>query len=100
MAVRSLKNKQVRKIILSRPAVEAGKNLDSAGDMKEKNSPYLQPYTMRLEDMLPSSKLKEYLENKVIQIAPLAFMRGRTLNEAVIIWTKRKIPPNNKSKCS
>ena len=86
LAVRSLKNKQVRKIILSRPAVEAGEKLGFLpGDMKEKIDPYLQPLYDALEDMLPSSKLKEYLENKVIQIAPLAFMRGRTLNEAVII---------------
>lgn len=86
LAVRSLKNKQVRKIILSRPAVEAGEKLGFLpGDMKEKIDPYLQPLYDALEDMLPSSKLKEYIENKVIQIAPLAFMRGRTLNDAVII---------------
>ncbi len=86
LAVRALKNKQVRKIILSRPAVEAGEKLGFLpGDMKEKIDPYLQPLYDALEDMIPPLKLKEYLETKVIQIAPLAFMRGRTLNDAVII---------------
>ena len=86
LAVRALKTKQVRKIILSRPAVEAGEKLGFLpGDMKEKIDPYLQPLYDALEDMLPPLKLKEYIENKIIQIAPLAFMRGRTLNDAVII---------------
>ena len=86
LAVRALKTKQVRKIILSRPAVEAGEKLGFLpGDMKEKIDPYLQPLYDALEDMVPPLKLKEYIENKVIQIAPLAFMRGRTLNDAVII---------------
>jgi phosphate starvation-inducible PhoH-like protein len=86
MAVRALKNKTVRKIILSRPAVEAGEKLGFLpGDMKEKIDPYLQPLYDALEDMIPIAKLKEYLENKIIQIAPLAFMRGRTLSDAVII---------------
>ena len=86
LAVRALKTKQIRKIILSRPAVEAGEKLGFLpGDMKEKIDPYLQPLYDALEDMLPPLKLKEYLENKIIQIAPLAFMRGRTLNDAVII---------------
>ncbi|MDR0832647.1 MAG: PhoH family protein [Candidatus Symbiothrix sp.] len=86
LAVRALKNKEVRKIILSRPAVEAGEKLGFLpGDMKEKIDPYLQPLYDALEDMIPAAKLKEHLENKVIQIAPLAFMRGRTLNDAVII---------------
>jgi len=86
LAVRALKNKEVRKIILSRPAVEAGEKLGFLpGDMKDKIDPYLQPLYDALEDMIPVSKLKEYIENKVIQIAPLAFMRGRTLNDAVII---------------
>lgn len=86
LSVRALKTKQVRKIILSRPAVEAGEKLGFLpGDMKEKIDPYLQPLYDALEDMIPPVKLKEYLENKVIQIAPLAFMRGRTLNDAVII---------------
>ncbi|NLX81083.1 MAG: PhoH family protein [Proteiniphilum sp.] len=86
LAVSALKTKQVRKIILSRPAVEAGENLGFLpGDMKDKIDPYLQPLYDALEDMIPPVKLKEYIENKVIQIAPLAFMRGRTLNDAVII---------------
>ncbi|MBF6628922.1 MAG: PhoH family protein [Proteiniphilum sp.] len=86
LAVRALKTKQIRKIILSRPAVEAGEKLGFLpGDMKEKIDPYLQPLYDALEDMIPPMKLKEYIESKVIQIAPLAFMRGRTLNDAVII---------------
>jgi phosphate starvation-inducible PhoH-like protein len=86
LAVKALKTKQVRKIILSRPAVEAGEKLGFLpGDMKEKIDPYLQPLYDALEDMIPPLKLKEYIENKIIQIAPLAFMRGRTLNDAVII---------------
>lgn len=86
LAVRALKRKTIRKIILSRPAVEAGEKLGFLpGDMKEKIDPYLQPLYDALEDMIPPMKLKEYLENKIIQIAPLAFMRGRTLNDAVII---------------
>ena len=86
LAVRALKTKQVRKIILSRPAVEAGEKLGFLpGDMKEKIDPYLQPLYDALEDMIPPLKLKEYIETKIIQIAPLAFMRGRTLNDAVII---------------
>lgn len=86
LAVRALKNKQVRKIILSRPAVEAGEKLGFLpGEMKDKLDPYLQPLYDALQDMIPAVKLKEYMENNVIQIAPLAFMRGRTLNDAVII---------------
>jgi phosphate starvation-inducible PhoH-like protein len=86
LAVRALKTKQVKKIILSRPAVEAGEKLGFLpGDMKEKIDPYLQPLYDALEDMIPPLKLKEYIESKIIQIAPLAFMRGRTLNDAVII---------------
>lgn len=86
LAVRALKNKQCRKIILSRPAVEAGEKLGFLpGDMKDKIDPYLQPLYDALEDMIPQVKLKEYLESETIQIAPLAFMRGRTLNDAVII---------------
>ena len=85
LAVRALKNREVRKIILSRPAVEAGEKLGFLpGDMKDKIDPYLQPLYDALEDMIPAAKLKEYMEGNVIQIAPLAFMRGRTLNEAVI----------------
>ena len=86
LAVRALKNKQVRKIILSRPAVEAGEKLGFLpGEMKDKLDPYLQPLYDALQEMIPAAKLKEYMENNVIQIAPLAFMRGRTLNDAVII---------------
>lgn len=86
LAVRALKTKKIRKIILSRPAVEAGEKLGFLpGDMKEKIDPYLQPLYDALEDMIPPLKLKEYIESKIIQIAPLAFMRGRTLNDAVII---------------
>ncbi|MDE6491220.1 MAG: PhoH family protein [Muribaculaceae bacterium] len=86
LAVRALKNREVRKIILSRPAVEAGEKLGFLpGDMKDKIDPYLQPLYDALEDMIPAAKLKEYMETKVIQIAPLAFMRGRTLNDAVIV---------------
>ena len=86
LAVSALKNKQCRKIILSRPAVEAGEKLGfRPGDMKDKIDPYLQPLYDALEDMLPPMKLKEYMEAGTIQIAPLAFMRGRTLNDAIII---------------
>jgi len=86
LAVRALKNREVRKIILSRPAVEAGEKLGFLpGDMKDKIDPYLQPLYDALEDMIPAIKLKEYMESNVIQIAPLAFMRGRTLNDAVIV---------------
>lgn len=86
LAVKALKSKQARKIILSRPAVEAGEKLGFLpGEMKDKLDPYLQPLYDALQDMIPAAKLKEYMENNVIQIAPLAFMRGRTLNEAVII---------------
>lgn len=86
LAVRALKNKEVRKIILSRPAVEAGEKLGFLpGDMKDKIDPYLQPLYDALEDMIPAMKLKEYMESNVIQIAPLAFMRGRTLSDAIIV---------------
>lgn len=86
LAVAALKNKLCKRIILSRPAVEAGEKLGFLpGDMKDKIDPYLRPLYDALEDMLPQLKLKEYMENDTIQIAPLAFMRGRTLNDAVII---------------
>lgn len=86
LAVRALKNREVRKIILSRPAVEAGEKLGFLpGDMKDKIDPYLQPLYDALEDMIPAAKLQEMMEQKVIQIAPLAFMRGRTLNDAIVI---------------
>ncbi len=86
LAVRALKRKEIRKIILSRPAVEAGEKLGFLpGDMKEKIDPYLQPLYDALEEMIPIAKLTEYMDTNVIQIAPLAFMRGRTLNDAVVI---------------
>lgn len=86
LAVRALKNKEIKKIILSRPAVEAGEKLGFLpGDMKYKIDPYLQPLYDALQDMIPAAKLKEYMELNIIQIAPLAFMRGRTLNDAVVI---------------
>ncbi|WP_080905261.1 PhoH family protein [Parabacteroides sp. Marseille-P3160] len=86
LAVKALKNKQVKKIILSRPAVEAGEKLGFLpGEMKDKLDPYLQPLYDALQEMIPGVKLKEYMENNVIQIAPLAYMRGRTLSDAVII---------------
>jgi len=86
LAVAALKNKACKRVILSRPAVEAGEKLGFLpGDMKDKIDPYLRPLYDALEDMLPAVKLKEYMESDTIQIAPLAFMRGRTLNDAVII---------------
>lgn len=86
LAVRALKNKEIKKIILSRPAVEAGEKLGFLpGDMKDKIDPYLQPLYDALQDMIPAAKLKEYMELNIIQIAPLAFMRGRTLNDAIVI---------------
>ena len=86
IAVRALKNKEVRRIILSRPAVEAGENLGFLpGDLKEKLDPYLQPLYDALRDMIPVDKLNEYIEHRIIEIAPLAFMRGRTLDNAFVI---------------
>ncbi|MBP5392266.1 MAG: PhoH family protein [Bacteroidaceae bacterium] len=86
LAVRALKNKEIRRIVLSRPAVEAGEKLGFLpGDMKEKIDPYLQPLYDALEDMIPTQKLREMMEQNTIQIAPLAFMRGRTLSDAVVI---------------
>lgn len=86
LAVRALKNKEVRRIILTRPAVEAGENLGFLpGDLKEKLDPYLQPLYDALRDMIPAEKLSYYLENRTIEIAPLAFMRGRTLDSAFVI---------------
>ena len=86
LAVRALKNKRVKKIIITRPAVEAGENLGFLpGDLKEKIDPYLRPIYDALYDMVPSEKLKFYEENKVIEIAPLAYMRGRTLQNAFIL---------------
>ena len=86
LAVKALKERLVKKIILTRPAVEAGENLGFLpGDLKEKLDPYLQPLYDALRDMIPSEKLSEYLESGVIQIAPLGFMRGRTLDQAFVI---------------
>lgn len=86
LAVKALKEKHVKRIILSRPAVEAGEKLGFLpGDMKEKIDPYLQPLYDALEDMIPAAKLQDMMEKHIIQIAPLAFMRGRTLSDAVVI---------------
>lgn len=86
LAVKAFKNKEVKKIILTRPAVEAGEHLGFLpGDLKEKLDPYLQPLYDALNDMIPPRKLKDYIENDTIQIAPLAFMRGRTLDNAFVI---------------
>ncbi len=86
LAVKALKNKQVKKIIITRPAVEAGETLGFLpGDLKEKLDPYLRPIYDVLYDMIPAEKLKYYMENNVIEIAPLAYMRGRTLNNAFIL---------------
>lgn len=86
LAVRALKNKEIRKIILTRPAVEAGENLGYLpGDLKEKIDPYLRPLYDALDDMIPIEKLNYYMANRVIEVAPLAFMRGRTLDHAYII---------------
>jgi phosphate starvation-inducible protein PhoH and related proteins len=86
LAVRALKNREIKRIILSRPAVEAGENLGFLpGDLKEKIDPYLQPLYDALQDMIPSRKLEDFLRDGIIQIAPLAFMRGRTLSNAYVI---------------
>ncbi|MFT4600569.1 MAG: phosphate starvation-inducible PhoH-like protein [Arenicella sp.] len=86
LAVRALKNKEVKRIVLTRPAVESGENLGFLpGDLKEKLDPYMQPLYDGLRDMIPAEKLAEYLEHGVIEIAPLAFMRGRTLDKAFVI---------------
>jgi len=86
LAVKALRNKEVKRIILTRPAVEAGENLGFLpGDLKEKIDPYLRPLYDALEDMIPAEKLKAYLESRVIEIAPMAFMRGRTLDNCYVI---------------
>ena len=86
LAVNSLKNKEVKKIILTRPAVESGENLGYLpGDLKDKIDPYMQPIYDSLQDMIPKSKLNDFIENGIIQISPLAFMRGRTLDNAFVI---------------
>jgi phosphate starvation-inducible PhoH-like protein len=99
LAVRALKNRVVRRIILSRPAVEAGEKLGFLpGDMKEKIDPYLQPLYDALQDMIPAVKLKEYMENGTIQIAPLDYMRGRTLNNAFVILDEAQNTTTNQLK--
>jgi phosphate starvation-inducible PhoH-like protein len=86
LAVKALKNKEIKRIILARPAVEAGENLGFLpGDLKEKIDPYLRPLYDALDDMIASEKLKAFIENRTIEIAPMAFMRGRTLDHAYVI---------------
>ena len=86
LAIKALKNNEVKKIILTRPAVESGENLGFLpGDLKEKLDPYMSPIYDALSDMLPSTKLKRFLSDNIIEIAPLAFMRGRTLDSAFVI---------------
>ncbi len=99
LAVKALRNKEVKRIILSRPAVEAGESLGFLpGDMKEKVDPYLQPLYDALSDMIPPKKLTEYLETEIIQIAPLAYMRGRTLNDAFVILDEAQNTTKNQLK--
>lgn len=99
LAVRALKNKEVRRIVLTRPAVEAGENLGFLpGDLKDKLDPYLQPLYDGLRDMIPKEKLEEFLEEGVIQIAPLAFMRGRTLDKAFVILDEAQNTTENQMK--
>ncbi|MFD1553463.1 phosphate starvation-inducible protein PhoH [Putridiphycobacter roseus] len=99
LAVRALKNKQVRRIVLTRPAVEAGENLGFLpGDLKEKLDPYLQPLYDGLRDMIPAEKLEEFIENRVVEIAPLAFMRGRTLDNAFVILDEAQNTTHNQMK--
>ena len=86
LAVKALKNKEVKKIVITRPAVEAGENLGFLpGDLKEKIDPYLRPIYDALDDMIPAEKLKYYYENRILEVAPLAYMRGRTLSNAFIL---------------
>ena len=99
LAVKALKEKRVQKIILTRPAVEAGENLGFLpGDLKEKLDPYLQPLYDALADMLPRQKLLDYLDEKIIQIAPLGFMRGRTLDNAFVILDEGQNTTENQLK--
>ena len=99
LAVAALKSKQVRRIILTRPAVEAGENLGFLpGDLKEKLDPYMQPLYDALRDMIPAEKLDSYIEKGVIQIAPLAFMRGRTLDNAFVILDEGQNTTHNQMK--
>jgi phosphate starvation-inducible PhoH-like protein len=99
LAVKALKNKQVKRIILTRPAVEAGENLGFLpGDLKEKLDPYMQPLYDALRDMIPAEKLEHYIENGIIQIAPMAFMRGRTLDDAFVILDEAQNTTHNQMK--
>lgn len=99
LAVQSLKNKEVRRIILTRPAVEAGENLGFLpGDLKEKLDPYMQPLYDALRDMIPAEKLESHIEKGIIQIAPLAFMRGRTLDNAFVILDEGQNTTHNQMK--
>ncbi|RNC86340.1 MAG: PhoH family protein [Winogradskyella sp.] len=99
LAVQALKNKQVKRIILTRPAVEAGENLGFLpGDLKEKLDPYMQPLYDALRDMIPAEKLASYIENGTVQIAPLAFMRGRTLDNAFVILDEGQNTTHNQMK--
>lgn len=99
LAVRALKNREIRRIILSRPAVEAGENLGFLpGDLKDKIDPYLQPLYDALQDMIPAKKLEEFMKEGVIQIAPLAFMRGRTLSDAFVILDEAQNTTANQMK--
>lgn len=99
LAVRALKNKQVRKIVLTRPAVEAGESLGFLpGDLKEKIDPYLRPLYDALYDMIPSEKLNHFIETHVIEVAPLAFMRGRTLDNAFVILDEAQNATENQLK--
>ena len=101
LAVKALKDKTAKKIILSRPAVEAGEKLGFLpGDMKDKIDPYLQPLYDALEDMIPAAKLQDMMDKHIIQIAPLAFMRGRTLSDAVVILDEAQNTTPAQSVCS
>ena len=99
MAVKALKNKEVKRIVLTRPAVEAGENLGFLpGDLKEKLDPYMQPLYDALRDMIPNEKLLNYIEKGTIQIAPMAFMRGRTLDDAFVILDEAQNTTHNQMK--
>ena len=99
MAVKALKNKDVKRIVLTRPAVEAGENLGFLpGDLKEKLDPYMQPLYDALRDMIPAEKLASYIEKGTIQIAPMAFMRGRTLDDAFVILDEAQNTTHNQMK--
>lgn len=99
LAVKALRNREIKRIVLSRPAVEAGESLGFLpGDMKEKVDPYLQPLYDALADMIPPKKLEEYLETEIIQIAPLAYMRGRTLNDSFVILDEAQNTTRNQLK--